>query len=252
MNKHQYRNPPIQEAVCEFRFAPGGDWSLSYPWVFYEKIKETYMGKPREQKLVTLEPAPPGIGGTDRSPFTVIEQSRTQFSMEDNSGLVSIGPDVLSVSILRPYPGWDIFRGRIASALSNYISVAAPSGIRRIGLRYINQITVPGSQVTVADYFNYPPANVLPKECIVDNFMNRNEYIYLDEPIRATQTFARAEAPADISAFLLDIDLTWQWPAEPLSIDTAMSKVDELRRRERFVFEGMVTDRARGVFDVTE
>ena len=58
-------------------------------------------------------------------------------------------------------------------------------------------------------------------------------------------------APPAVSAYLLDIDLVWQWPAEPLSIESTMVKIDELRRRERIIFERLITDRARGLFDAT-
>ncbi len=245
MSIHQYQNPPIMEAVCELRFAPGSDWDLSYPWLYYEKIKSTYVGKPREQKLLSLEPNATG------SP-SVIEQSKIQFPMEGDTGLLAIGQDVLSVHVNRPYPGWNAFRSRIESALKEYVVVASPIGLRNIGLRYINQVIIPGAQTNVADYFIFPPANILPLECSVDNFMCRNEYIYKDEPIRFALAFARTEPPAGmegISAYLLDVDMTWQWPSEPLSIESAMNKVDELRRRERIIFEGLVTDKARGIFD---
>jgi len=242
MSIHQYRNPPIMEAVCELRFAPSSDWDLSYPWIFYEKIKSTYVGKPREQKLISLEPTASG------SP-TVIEQSKIQFPMEGDTGLLAIGPDVLSAHVNRPYPGWDIFRSRIENALNDYVGVANPIGLRQIGLRYINQVVIPGTQINVADFFTFPPANVLPSECSVDNFTCRNEYIYRDEPIRFALAFARAEAPAGMSAYLLDVDMIWQWPAEPLSIELAMNKVDELRRRERIIFEGLITNHARRIFD---
>ena len=167
------------EAVCELRFAPERDWDLSYPWIFYEKIKSTYVGKPREQKLISLEPTATG------SP-TVIEQSKIQFPMEGDAGLLAIGPDVLSAHVKSPYPGWDVFRSRIESAIKEYVAVASPIGLRQIGLRYINQVIIPGDKINVADYFTFPPANILPSECSVDNFICRNEYIYKDEPITRT------------------------------------------------------------------
>ena len=252
MSAHQYRNPPILEAVCEIEFAPTDDeWNISYPWLFYEKVKSIYTGAPREQKLVRLEPPPKGLPQKDASPFTVIEQSKVQFPLADDTGLVAVGPNVFSAHVKQPYPGWNIFRSRIAEALKAYISVANPSGVRKIGLRYINQITIPVPQSNVADYFSVPPANVLPDELVIDNFLSRNEYIYQDEPIRVVLNFARTEAPPTESAYLLDIDLVWQWPAETLPIASAMNKIDELRRRERIVFERLITNKTRGLFDAT-
>ena len=76
MSVHQYQNPPILEAVCEIGFAPADDeWNISYPWLFYEKVKGIYAGAPKEQKLVRLEPPPTEVSGKEESPFTVVEQS---------------------------------------------------------------------------------------------------------------------------------------------------------------------------------
>lgn len=248
MTAHQYRNPPIVEAVCELGFSSTSTWNLSYPWLFHEKIKHLYTGLPREQKLVGLEQPTQVAESQERTPFKVVEQSKIQFPLADGTGLVAVGQNIISSHVYKPYPGWDVFRSRLEEALRKYVEVANPDGIRRIGLRYINQLIIPGTRLDVAHYFTIPPAN-LTNDCIVDNFLSRNEYIYKDEPIRAILNFARTEAPEGSSAYLLDIDMVWQWPAEPLPLDSVMNKVDELRRRERVIFEHLITDKARGMFD---
>src|SRR5665647_242550 len=98
MNVHQYQNPPIVEAICEIGFAPANDeWNISYPWLFYEKIKNIYTGTPKEQKLVRMESLPADSSGKDTSPLAgFVEQSKTQFSLADDTGLVAVGPNVLS------------------------------------------------------------------------------------------------------------------------------------------------------------
>ena len=252
MTVHQYLKPPILEAVCEVSFAPVADeWNISYPWLFYEKVKHIYTGIPKEQKLVRLDPPTTGLPGKETSPLTVVEQSKIQFPLADDTALVAVGPNVLSAHIRHPYPGWGVYRGRIAEALKEYIGVANPAGIRKIGLRYINQVNIPNLQPNVADYFTIPPSNVLSDEAITDNFFSRTEYIYQDEPIRVVLNFARTEALPTASAYLLDIDMVWQWPAQPLPLDSIMNKIDELRRRERIIFERLITDQTRGLFDAT-
>ena len=134
-------------------------------------------------------------------------------------------------------------------ALKEYTSITHPIGIRKIGLRYINQVTISEPQPNVADYFSAPPSNVLPDELVIDNFLSRNEYAYQDEPIRVVLNFARTESPSKVSTYLLDIDLVWLWPAEPLPLESVMSKIDELRRRERIIFERLITNRSRELFD---
>ena len=248
MTAHQYRNPPIVEAVSELGFYSASPWNLSYPWLFHEKIKHIYTGLPQEQKLVGLEQTSQVEPSKERSPFTVVEQSKIQFPLEDGTGLIAVGPNIMSSHVYKPYPGWDVFRARFEEALRKYIEVANPDGVRRIGLRYINQLIIPGVQLDTSSYFTIPPAQ-LTDDCTVDNFLCRNEYIYRDEPIRAILNFARGDAPEGSSAWLLDIDMVWQWPAEPLPLYSVMNKIDELRRRERIIFEHLITDKARGLFD---
>ena len=41
--RRRYRNPPIEEALCEFRFKPGRDWDLTIPGKLQAAIGEEYM-----------------------------------------------------------------------------------------------------------------------------------------------------------------------------------------------------------------
>lgn len=38
----RYRNSPLIEAGCEFRFAPGEPWDLAIPGLLYEKFREKF------------------------------------------------------------------------------------------------------------------------------------------------------------------------------------------------------------------
>ena len=252
MPRRQYRNPPIQEAVCEFRFAPENEWSPIYPSSFFEKIRGEYPGKPREQKMMNIDKAsnaaqpglPPNLAG-----MVLNEVTRLQFFSADEKNVVSIHPDVLSNSVQRPYPGWETFKPSISSALNTYVGVAAPLGIRRIGLRYINQIEVSGGISALLECLVCPPPMVPAVDCRVENFGLRTEYIYNDQPITVVVTLARVIAPEGRCSCLLDIDTSREWPAEPLNLKEAMNFVQDLRDRERHIFESLITDRARERFD---
>lgn len=249
MARRQYRNPPIHEAICEIRFAPGNEWNPVYPALFYERVKDKYSGKPREQKLVSVQPNPRETGPQRGSAMAVNEITRLQFVDQSNTKIIGIYPDVLSVSVLRPYKGWETFRPEIEGALKAYCEIAEPNGIRRIGVRYINQIFVAGDLPELLRCF-VTPLMLLPNvDCKIHNFTARHEYVYGDEPIKIAVAFARMVAPEGTTGGLLDIDLVWEWPAEPLPLEQAMGKVDNLRDRERIAFEALITDHAREIFD---
>ena len=58
----KYRNPPLIEAVIEFRIMPDSPWDLTIHGLIYEKIKKTFPHK--EQRLiqeVDINQGPKGI-----------------------------------------------------------------------------------------------------------------------------------------------------------------------------------------------
>jgi uncharacterized protein (TIGR04255 family) len=62
MNRRTYKKPPIEEALCEFRFV-SQEWDLTLPGRLYDEIKDEYPGKPKnivarmQLKDVTAAPA---------------------------------------------------------------------------------------------------------------------------------------------------------------------------------------------------
>ena len=251
MARRKYRNPPIEEALCEFRFAPSQEWDPTVPGRFYEKIRKTYPAKPREQRRFEagFQVSPQFA---DSSMQLKQGLAKVQFPTDDGKRLVAVGPDVMSVHVLRPYPGWDEdFRSRITQALQAYEEVTVPAGVKQIGLRYINQVVLEGDSIRLNEYFTTPPRtpDSFPEK--MSAIFSRIESFYADEPIRLVVTFATTNPPEGKLAFLLDLDLVWSWGDQPLALNDAMDKVEELRHRERAAFEALITDRTREVFDAS-
>lgn len=253
MERRRYKNPPIEEALVEFRFEPSQEWDLTMPGRLHGELREAYPGKPRQQNVVQASL----VAQQGQAPNFAVREGlgKVQLVTDDASRLVAIGPDVLSVHMLRPYQrdeeasGWDEFRPRIVEALSAYWDVAEPSGVQRIGLRYINKVVIPESSVEVARYLKAAPPSVdgLPEQ--LGGFVGRVEYVYPDE-VRLVVSHATVEAPEGQVAFLMDIDLIWQ-SNEAVDKDAALAIADDLRARERDVFEALITDDARGLFDAS-
>ena len=156
--RHRYKNPPIEEALCEFRFKPGRDWDLTIPGKLQTKFDDEYTGKPREQKVVEFAVKTQ----EGKSPNLSYGEGLAKVMLVTKSGkrVIGVGSDVLSVHMLRPYQdplqpnrsGWDEFEPRISKALKAYWDVAEPIGVCRIGIRYINKIVIPGKTVRVEEY----------------------------------------------------------------------------------------------------
>ena len=245
--RRKYKNPPIEEALVEFRFVPSQEWDLTIPGKLHQhpSIKDKYPGKPRQQKVVE---AALQTGPQQPPSFAVREgMGRLQLLNDDGKRLLSLGPDVLSINVLRPYDNWENFRPRVEAAITAYREVANPQAVARIGVRYINKIVLPGTEIDLGTYFRCgpPTAEDLPKR--MGGFMSRVEYVY-DDGVKLILTQASIEAPEASSAFLLDLDTIWEG-TEPLGLDDVMATVDLLHEREGFAFEATITEEARKVFD---
>ena len=251
--RRRYRNPPIDEAVCEFRFHPSQDWDLTIPGRLHGRISDDYPGKPRQQKV--FEAKLEAQGGRPPSMTYGEGLAKVQLVTEDGTRMVGVGHDVLSVHMLRPYQqpnapeqsGWDEFRPRVARALEAYWEVTEPLGVGRIGIRYINKIIIPEQAIEVADYFVSAPPDVSGVPDRMSGFASRVEYVYDDE-VRLVLTQGTAPAPSGHVGFLLDIDVIWE-SEHPVGRDKALIKAEDLRTREREAFEALITDKARELFD---
>ena len=255
--RRQYKNPPIEEALCEFRFKPGQgqEWDLTIPGRLHVKLKEEYSGKPRQQKVVDVsldahqEGKPPKLSYSEGL-------EKVQLLTEDGKRIVAVGQDVLSIHMLRPYQdpqqpdhsGWDEFRGRIKQALNVYWEEVQPKGVLWVSIRYINKIVIPEKAVEVENYLKcaLPDVKGLPDH--QNSFLSRVGYVY-DDGVQLVLSQRSIDAPPPNQVeFLLDIDVIWA-NTEPVGKDEALAKASDLRKRERKAFEAVITDKARELFD---
>ena len=137
MNR-QYQNPPLREAVCEFRFQPDSPWDLAIPGLFYAALRDEYPKRVYTQEAVT---ATLGVGteGAREEIQSTQTSDDLRFWRDSDDGVIRLTPHILAISQYKPYPAWDGFRPVIMQALSAYREVANPTGMQRIGLRYINE-----------------------------------------------------------------------------------------------------------------
>lgn len=60
------------------------------------------------------------------------------YKIRNKAFVIQIGPNILSVGCAGEYPGWEIYRNEIISALLKLQNSGITNGISRLGLRYIN------------------------------------------------------------------------------------------------------------------
>jgi len=255
--RYRYKNPPIVEALCEFRFRPGREWDLTIPGKLQTAITgdyTDYTGQPQEQKVIDV--ALETQQGTKPLKMSYGEGlAKVHLVTNDGKRKVGVGRDVLSIHMLHPYQssddidrsGWNEFRPRITEALRAYWKVAEPRGVTRIGMRYINKIVVPHHWAELAAYINCAPRDVDGLPNVLNKYLSRVEYAY-DDKFRLILAHGRGTDPSGQAEILLDIDVISE-ASDPANEDQAMTMVDRLRAREREVFEALITDKAREHFN---
>lgn len=222
MSKH-YQNPPLLEAVCEFKFQPNPNWNPAVPDLFYEKVQTQFQQREEINGSNGDEPAP---------------SAKTKFRRADGSALLQVSPKLLAINQLRPYPTWPQFKKTLLEAYAIYRELAQPSGLTRLGLRYINQIEIPGTIIEIGRFLRGCPAGY-------HKLFLSTEFPFAAEGENLAMILAHA--PHDEGEFLrfyLDLDYG-AFPITAEEIDAALERAHE---RIEQIFEASLTDETRHLF----
>lgn len=148
--ERQYNNPGIREAVFECRFLAGSDWDQTIPGLLYGALKENY---PKKETRVLQEMQVTQV--KDQFVQNVNAKVLAVFKSEDGSKFIQLGPNLLSVNVLSPYPTWNVFYPMITEVLESLSTIANLEQIERAGLRYINQFSFTTKEIELDDYFEF-------------------------------------------------------------------------------------------------
>ncbi len=239
----KYNNPPIVEALCEFQFIPSQPWDMTIPGLLYKKISGEFPVKQQQMGFgIVLQPK-------ERDIEQRVEMSqRMQFLRPDKTALVQVGPDLLTINHLKPYPTWEAFKPLIVNNLGIYQKVAKPKGFKRLGLRYINKIEFGGGHIELTDYFNYYPfiPTTLPQ--MHETFQVRVDIPYEEGRDRLLLTLASVipEKP-EVLTLLLDLDYSMTIP-ERVSLEQASAWIEKAHAIVETAFEACITDKCRNLF----
>jgi uncharacterized protein (TIGR04255 family) len=249
----QYKNAPIREVVCEFRFQEGSSWDLSIPGLIYGKMSDEFPRKltpPTPEISTTVVGAPEGRAQQALQQLSVglIHDSLRFWRAEDESGVISVATNRISVSHYKPYPSWEAFLPIILRAFNAYTDATLPKGLQRVGLRYINEIHFDVSDINLEDYFDfYPfqgpglPQDIFGFNCVIESHFSDDR-----DGLRLRIANRTPSLPETVT-ILLDLDY---FLLNPLSIE--LEDVSEwlnvAHKRIEDTFEGCLKDSLRAKF----
>lgn len=244
---NEYRNPPIVEAVCEFRFSSDTPWDHDLPDRFYDAVRDHFpIRESRKGQSLEIKTKPAGIEGHRLETVDI-----PVFLGKDRKMLIQFGQRGLSIHCLRPYPSWEVFGPTIRQTYEAISSLTDIRGFDRIGLLYVDKIEIPGEEIMLEDYFTFYPhlGEGLPQE--VENFMVGCDFTYKDRDIcRLKLTQAMPERP-DTLAYLLTTDY-FLARKDTVKPDDAYAWVEEAHTEVKALFKGCITKKLEAIFDQEE
>jgi uncharacterized protein (TIGR04255 family) len=239
----KYANPPVEEAVCEFRLTQDTQWDMTIPGLIYEKLRDEF--SEREQRMISEMEFTHGAEGIQQHIRT---SERVVLSTKDKKMLIQIGARLLVINVLKPYPSWQKYKPRVQKAWDSLLDTVEVKGIERMGLRYINLIKVPSPVSELSDFLQFYPfvGDKLPQRMV--SFIMGAEFSFTDDRDRCRAQLAPLPATEGAQTFLLDIDYFLNRP-RGVEVKNALEWVEEAHNRVEEIFEGCITDRLRKVFE---
>ena len=198
-----FQNPPLVEAVCEFRFK-SESWDPTIAGILFPKIVEHFPKKESVQEgsvelffdvKVKKDPQ-----------ITHSESEYPKFSNEAGNIYTIIKKNSISIHCIKPYSSWNEFYDKIKFILDKYQESANPEKLERVGLRYVNKISLPKNDFIFSEYFKIkatPLEDVIKVEDI--NAMQIGIVSKGDNSLIKTQ-FVWLRDKEDKKEFILDID----------------------------------------------
>jgi uncharacterized protein (TIGR04255 family) len=235
----RYKNPPLAEALCEFRFQETGIPSNIVLGKLYEQIEkeyptvETHRGIDVQAEEETASPA-------------IIMEERTRFVSRDGTRLIQVGPGLLVANQVKLYKDYYSFRDFIKKAVDVYFKVAKPSGLRYIGLRYINHIQMSPNQ-TLEEVFNIGFKIPGMFKTFPDSYLLRMEFPYRDSQDRLIVILDSApNSDGSPNIIILDFEYILVHP-EDIG-DKFLECMDEAHERIEEAFHACLTESTLNTF----
>jgi uncharacterized protein (TIGR04255 family) len=189
-------------------------------------------------------------------PEGVLQQLRpieqVVFRTLEKNTYVQVSSGRLSIHRQPPYTSWEDFGPLVKRVVSTLQDVLGEQKTERLGLRYINLISILGQVVDLDRYFNFRPnlGERLPTR--VGRFLLLVEFPFAEtrDLCRVQLSTALAEQP-ESAAFALDLDF-FSFKPGSVELSSAANWLEEAHAGIEQTFEGCITDQLRALFSRIE
>lgn len=242
-----YVKAPVVEVACEFRFEPVDPWDATVPGRVYERLKDRF-----PLRRATIDFSASIVAGPDRFEQRLRPTEKIQFLRNDETALVQVAVNTLTVNQLQPYPGWETLRLTIQEVLGEYTLVIPSMAVQRIGLRYINRIPAPEMPLNLEQYFDFYPhiGAALPD-------MHTEFFMTLAFPQNLGRDKMRvslsAEPPSEVEENFINLDIDYFLDVPgAVPIGSEMDWTEQAHSAVKSTFEGAIKPELRTTFGAEE
>lgn len=157
--------------------------------------------------------------------------------------LIKIGPHVISLHVVAPYPGWDALSERLRLLIATLFEAVRDINVSRLGLRYINAIT-PSHEV---DHISDLQFSIELAGKQINSEMVFSHRFKVDNEIHGTISLATPSfvngpnLPTECAAFV-DIDMFTPRALGKTDPDTVLSWVERAHDAEKAAFFGLLSE----------
>jgi len=251
-----YPRAPLEFVACEIRYplAP----ALGQPAVPEAMLAAIShdLPIPREENVQTLILGPGQTSAMTEPRFRFLDHKRTRSAVVGRSAVI-----VETTS----YEEYEVFRALVGNVLSAVRGITTVVGAERVGLRYINEIRVPGSIDSALDWRGWIADDIVA-------VLNTGEGLHtstletvlrmVSEPASITLRLAaltgngvvgneplrRRSTPSTGPFFVVDIDSFWEAGDGDLldfELDRLLDLIDDLHGPVGHIFQSTLTDKLR-------
>jgi uncharacterized protein (TIGR04255 family) len=242
----KYKNPPLIEAICEFRFQPSTSWDNSFPAQVQAQLQKKF---PKQREETVIQSSLTNAPQEKQVNYQLKSNAVSRLLAEDERASVLIDIDRIAISHLKPYPQWDAFLLLIQEVLAAYCAVANPKGLHRVGLRYINVIEIPSKELRLVEYLKFLPLLEWPTPLAVESFLVGLQILYAEKRDILTMQLSNgaAEKP-DTAAIVLDLDYGLG-QSGGVALNLVGDWLNDAHLRIEEAFENCIKDSLRLLFD---
>lgn len=241
--QRHYQKPPITEAIIDLRVELPPELSLT-------ELNKAHRGE--EATYPIVEQLHAAYGQMQIGPQVSATAGRQHigylFRSGDGKQIYQARLDGFTMSRLAPYENWNALRDEARRLWDLYRSVAKPSKLIRLAVRYVNRIDIPLPLNDFKDYLRTVP-EVSPDlpQGLAGYFMHIaipmediKSLVLINETIIEPTS-------QNVMSVVLDIDI-FRTADLPTTEQGIWAFFEELRARKDNVFEGCITDKARELF----